>query len=80
MDRAEYFKDFIEMRGVQTPCKRCQGLGTIVYGSTATWHGGIGGAAMTNGICNHCWGSGDEHHHWLNLRENERVLRANKNG
>lgn len=70
-ERQSLWNDFIEMRGVQTPCRRCQGLGTYAYGNTATWHGGIGGAAMTNGICNWCWGSGDDIYHWLNLKDYE---------
>lgn len=67
-ERNQFYDEFIQMRGVNTPCKKCNGLGTIVYGSTSTWRGGIGGAAMTNGVCNKCWGSGDEHLHWLDLR------------
>lgn len=49
-------------------CGRCGGAGTRTYGSTATWHGGIGGQAMTLGICDHCWGSGVGDKPWLNLR------------
>ncbi|MGW8179631.1 MAG: hypothetical protein ACWGQW_12860, partial [bacterium] len=39
-------------------CETCQGFGTIMYGSTATWRGGIGGAAMTIDVCDKCWGTG----------------------
>lgn len=66
--REEVWADFLSMRGVKTPCTRCNGLGVRVYGSTATWHGGIGGAAMTSGICDGCWGSGDKNRPWLNLK------------
>lgn len=52
-----------------TVCERCRGQGSYVYGSTATWQGGIGGAAMTSGVCDTCWGSGDSECPWLNLRE-----------
>lgn len=50
-------------------CQGCQGAGERVYGSTATWRGGIGGAAMTLGVCDTCWGSGDSAHPWENLRK-----------
>ena len=40
-----------------------------MYGSTATWHGGIGGAAMTWGICDYCWGSGDVNRPWADQRK-----------
>lgn len=66
--REEMLQYFLEMRGVETPCTKCRGFGTRTYGSTATWHGGMGGAAMTNGICDKCWGSGDDNQPWLNLR------------
>jgi hypothetical protein len=63
-----YFNEFISCRGVQTPCKRCGGFGVYTYGSTSTWHGGVGGQAMTNDVCNKCWGSGDENNHWPDRR------------
>jgi hypothetical protein len=39
----------------------------------------MGAAAMTYAECDHCWGSGDEHDHWEDLRkleaeEKERVV------
>lgn len=58
----------IEARGVETPCTRCSGLGTRVYGSTSTWSGGIGGQAMTTSACDACWGTGDAHKTGANLR------------
>jgi hypothetical protein len=39
-------------------CPRCQGIGRRGYGSTSTWRGGVGGQAMTVGVCDQCWGSG----------------------
>lgn len=45
-------------------CEGCNGSGTQVYGSTATWCGGIGGAAMTEDVCDKCWGSGKKHRPW----------------
>lgn len=58
-------------RGVDTPCEQCQGLGTKWYGSTATWHGGMGGCAMTRDVCDTCWGSGDVNYPWTDLRKLE---------
>lgn len=69
----------LEERGVETPCSQCSGLGVRAYGSTATWRGGIGGQAITRGVCDHCWGSGDEHLHGVDLRAamgRERELKA----
>ncbi len=39
-------------------CPRCDGVGRKTYGSTATWRGGIGGQAITEGVCDKCWGTG----------------------
>lgn len=63
------YKDFLAMRGVEKPCSACSGVGLYTYGNTSTWRGGIGGQAMTLGICDKCWGSGDADHPWTNLRE-----------
>lgn len=62
-----------------TPCVGCAGLGVKAYGSTATWRGGIGGQAITNDICDTCWGSGDASRPWLNLREYDYILYKAKN-
>jgi len=64
-------------RNVQTPCKSCGGWGVVTYSSTATWRGGIGGQAMTPGVCDRCWGSGDEHRKWASWRELD-TLRAER--
>ena len=58
-------------RGIQPEdvCPVCDVCGVRVYGSTATWGGGIGGAAMTAGVCDRCWGSGDSANPWTNLRQ-----------
>lgn len=58
-----------DRRGVETPCKKCSGFGHRAYGNTATWRGGKGGQMITGGVCDHCWGSGDELRHGANLRE-----------
>lgn len=60
---------FVEERGVREPCESCGGHGVRVYGSTATWRGGIGGQAMTTYVCDVCWGSGDQINHWPSHRE-----------
>ena len=39
-------------------CTGCGGVGRKSYPSTATWAGGIGGQAVTDGICDKCWGTG----------------------
>lgn len=61
---------FLAWRAIEPDeaCETCGGAGTRVYGSTATFWGGIGGAAMTNGICDKCWGSGNKVRTWLNLK------------
>ena len=77
-DREEYFQDFLQMRGVETPCHRCSGLGVRGYGDTSTWRGGIGGQIMSSGICDHCWGSGDENNHWTDLRKIDELVAENE--
>lgn len=39
-------------------CKKCSGRGRRAYASTATWRGGIGGQAITEDVCDSCWGTG----------------------
>ena len=55
-------------REVDDICFECGGSGALVYGNTSTWRGGVGGNAMTRGVCNKCWGSGDTSKPWTNLR------------
>ena len=80
MNHEEALKWFLRHRGVETPCSHCNGLGSRTYGSTATWRGGMGGAAMTKDVCDHCWGSGDENDHWTDLRrlKNEQDVRVHQ--
>ena len=63
-------------RGIEEgdACSDCGGTGIKTYGSTATWHGGIGGQMMTSGICDRCWGSGSKSKPWLNLRVLTNIL------
>lgn len=58
----------LEMRGVDEPCPACSGFGVRVYGSTATWRGGIGGQALTSDVCDKCWGTGDARRKGADLR------------
>lgn len=67
-ERERCFQDFLIYRDIETPCTVCSGFGVRGYGSTATWHGGCGGATCTSDICDHCWGSGDEFRHGVDLR------------
>lgn len=62
-------KFICDFRGVHHPCTVCRGMGVILYPSTSKWRGGIGGSAITRGICDHCWGSGDEYDHWIDVRK-----------
>jgi RecJ-like exonuclease len=50
-------------------CKKCQGRGEVAYGSTATWRGGIGGRAITNDVCDRCWGTGRSDKSGVDLRK-----------
>ncbi len=65
----EALKWMLHRKGIETPCERCHGFGSYTYASTATWRGGMGGASMTKDVCNKCWGSGDEHESWTDLRK-----------
>ena len=60
--------EFLDWRGVRDACEGCQGTGYKTYGSTATFWGGIGGAAMTTSVCDKCWGSGDQFRPWKSWR------------
>lgn len=57
-------------------CLKCNGSGVVLYASTSTWRGGMGGSAMTNGVCDSCWGSGNRWEPWDNLRELEAKYKA----
>ena len=39
-------------------CQRCGGQGERTYPSTSLWGGGCGGAALSVGTCDQCWGTG----------------------
>lgn len=61
-------------RGIapEDACEKCQGSGVYTYANTTMWRGGIGGQAMTSGQCDACWGSGDKHRAWTDLRRLDR--------
>lgn len=67
--RDKHYREFLEARGVGEPCKKCGGFGQRSYPNTTTWMGGIGGQAITDGVCDHCWGTGDAERKGANLRE-----------
>lgn len=41
-------------------CGECMGSGIKTYPNTTTWRGGVGGQALTPGVCDGCWGSGTD--------------------
>lgn len=65
----ELHAERLRWRGVEDPCERCGGSGVVIYGSTSTWRGGMGGSKSTRDVCPTCWGSGDRHHPWTDLRK-----------
>ena len=77
-ERREYADMILrDYRGVETPCPDCAGWGVRTYASTACWRGGFGWQAITSGVCDGCWGSGDKSKPWVDLLEVER-LRAER--
>jgi hypothetical protein len=62
----EWYRLFCQWRGIDYDdrCRECGGAGTLLYPSTTTWRGGIGGAALRRDVCNVCWGSGDRTTIW----------------
>ena len=56
---------------VYNPCPKCGGRGRYTYPNTTKWRGGVGGQAMTEGICDKCWGSGTTLWSGPNARELE---------
>lgn len=72
----ECYRWALAWRDVEEPCQACGGSGRRLYGSTATWHGGIGGAAMTWDVCDRCWGTGDARRKGADLRAMTAARRA----
>jgi hypothetical protein len=72
----ELLTRFLDWRGVETMCPTCTGAGSRTYSNTAQWRrGAIAGQMMTVGVCDTCWGSGDLHRPWVDLRRLEEELR-----
>lgn len=67
-ERDSAFSEYVSRRGVESPCEACSGFGVRAYGSTATWHGGVGGQMITSDVCDKCWGSGDAVRPWPSWR------------
>ena len=61
---------------IKTRCIKCNGTGTVLYGSTSTFLGGIGGQMMTEGVCDRCWGTGRKDKTGVNLKK---LLEENAN-
>lgn len=72
----EHYQTMYRYRGIEVPCKTCHGWGVRTYSGTSTWRGGIGGNMCTKDVCDACWGSGDAHEPWLNLRQARQEQRA----
>ena len=72
-EKVDCYSEFLAWRGIDLHevCPACSGAGSRAYANTTTWHGGIGGQTVTGGICDHCWGSGNQGHPWTNLRRQE---------
>lgn len=75
-ERDKITADVLDIRGVQDACEDCGGFGVKVYPNTATWRGGIGGNALTNDVCDKCWGSGDQSRPWPSHRRAEKAEAA----
>jgi hypothetical protein len=59
-------------RGIRgEPCSKCHGWGRFYYPNTGIWRskpGMIVGHGFTWGVCDACWGSGDEARPGVDLR------------
>ena len=70
MTSEKFLETALNWRGIreEDACRECGGSGMVAYGSTSTWRGGIGGQAITNDVCNKCWGSGNQYRPWPSHR------------
>lgn len=66
---SDQVRERLRWRHVETPCGKCGGAGGRLYGSGATWRGGMGTASITWDVCDACWGSGDANKPWVDLRK-----------
>jgi hypothetical protein len=67
--RDEALSEVLRMRGVETPCETCHGMGVRAYPSTAGWRHEAGTAESTKDVCDYCWGTGDDYRKGANLRK-----------
>ncbi len=78
------YEQFLDWRGINPDyddvCPKCGGRGRRTYPSTATWHGGIGGQALTPDVCDECWGSGAINRRGADLRRLYRAAKSAKKG
>lgn len=74
------YEQMLEWRHIASgdACLRCQGSGVTVYPSTALWRGGIGGRAMSNGICCKCWGSGSRTNPGISVPKYEALVKFHR--
>lgn len=74
----QFFAAALEWRGVEDPCTQCCGTGYRAYPNTAGWSrsGGASGQAITRGVCDECWGSGEKHIKGVDLRALAKKMRA----
>ena len=71
MNLQDFVRNYRHIYHTEDVCKKCQGTGIICYGSTALWRDGLGGAAITPGVCDECWGSGNARRPWISHRTHE---------
>ena len=57
-------------------CPGCGGMGEKAHGDTSIWAGGIGGQAITTGVCDKCWGTGRTDKTGVNLRRYRDLIRT----
>ena len=69
-----HYWHYVQSRGVNVPCPVCDGTGTREYPDTGTWRHSAGDQIKTTDVCDWCWGSGDEHRHWTNIREIRKLV------
>lgn len=68
LEKLEAVKSLVMIRcGIA--CNTCQGYGTRIYPDTSTWGNGCGGQAMTEGVCDTCWGTGRTDKSGVDLRK-----------
>ena len=60
------------IRGVNTPCSSCGGLGIQIYNDASSWRHLQGfPPKVTKDVCEVCWGSGDSKYRWPSMHMEE---------